>query len=359
MIERIKKFKIPVQKLRINEPIPYTLLDEADRVMLFAGQVLTEPFLRFLENRGVYHVVAEIVENGQEQIARQDVSQALKEVTLHNLEETMNRLVQDKPVSLKPVKDSVWEIIREIMNHHELVVPIAQLKKHDDLTFTHSLNVAIIALLIGRYLDLSEDEMVTLGLGAMFHDLGKLKIPLEILAKSDRLTDREFQTIKLHPLFAKKLLDEKTDLSEGVKQVVFQHHEKKNGTGYPLGVKYRGIAPLAAIVSVADIFDALTSNRPYRQAIPVPEALEYLMGNAGYTLDEKAVRTFIHHLSPFQIGDEVLLSSGERARVVGINHHVLFRPLVRIVNKSEEGERVPVSEIDLSRNLTLTILSSQ
>lgn len=357
-MKRVRKIRIPLKKLQAGAVTPYTLLDESDQVILITGRVVSELLLRKLKQRGMHHVVAEIVENEKHTVAAQDISPEIKTLALDRLEDTLTSLSRHQPTSLMAIEDSVHDITREVIEHQELVIPISQLQKHNDYTFTHSLNVTVIALLLGKYLNLNEKNLVALGMGAMFHDLGKLSIPLDILDKPGKLTDPEFQIMKQHPLFAQEILDENTNLSDQIKNVVAQHHEKTNGTGYPLGITHRNMDCLSCVVAVADVYDALTSNRSYRQAMPVAEALEYLMGNAGLTLDERVVIAFVRHLSPYQVGEEVLLSTGDYARITGINPIIPFRPVVTIEGDLHEGGTTPAREIDLSRNLTTTIVAS-
>lgn len=354
---RIKKVNIPVSKLEVGEILPFNLLDSRERILLRRGQIVTPEFMERTKEEGYSSFLAEIWEEDKELVAREDISLEIKKKTLENMQEILEDLSQGKTTSIVPLGQNVSQMAEEVKAHKELVIPLIQLKKHDDLTFTHSLNVAVISLFIAKFLGLKDEELANLGLGALLHDLGKLVIPPEILNKPSKLSEEEYEIVQKHPLSAKNILDEKTQLSEKVKEIPLQHHEKIDGSGYLFHLTKKEISILSRIVAVADVYEALTSNRPYRKSLPIPEVVEYLMGNAGYKLDDKVVGAFIRHLSPYQVGDLIKLSTGEEAVVSRINPVLPFRPIIRIKKRDEQGNVYFSEEIDLSYSLTLTIIS--
>ena len=356
-VYRIKKVNIPISKLEVGEVLPFNLLDSRERVLLKRGQVVTPEFMEKIKEEGYSSFLAEIWEEDEELVAREDVSLETKKKTLENMQEILEDLSQGKATSIVPLGQNVSQMAEEVKAHKELVIPLIQLKKHDDLTFTHSLNVAVISLFIAKFLGLKDEELTNLGLGALLHDLGKLVIPPEILNKPSKLSEEEYEIVQKHPLSAKNILDEKTQLSEKVKEIPLQHHERIDGSGYPFHLTKEEISIFSRIVAVADIYEALTSDRPYRKALPIPEVIEYLMGNNGYRLDDRVVTTFIRHLSPYQVGDLIKLSTGEEAVVSRINPILPFRPIIRIKKRDEQGNVYLSEEIDLSYSLTLTIIS--
>lgn len=355
-VRGIRTEKISVRQLEVGQVLTTTLLDGKGQILLGKGKRVTQAFLDRLKTRGQDYIFAEVLEEVTIETPVEDVSLETKQKTLNDLEETLTLLNQGKEVPTDPLEQDVQKILQEVKAHQELVIPITQLKKHDDFTFTHSLNVSIIATFIGKFLGLREEAIQTLGLGALLHDLGKLHIPPEILHKSQPLTPEEREVIQQHPAVARKILDEQTHLSGMVKNIALQHHEKIDGSGYPRHLFGRDISFLAQITAIADIYEALTSDRPYRKALPIFEVVEYLMGNAGYKLDEKVVSTFVSHISPYQVGDVVRLSNGEEAVVSRLNPILPFRPFVRIRTLSPDGKVVLSEEIDLSRSLILTIV---
>ncbi len=354
---RIKKIEIPLSELEIGEILPFTLLNYQDQVLLGRGRIITSEFMEKLKKDGYSSIVAEILEEDEGLVAKVDISPEIKKETLENLQGVLEDFSRGKTPSIVPLERNVSQMTEEVKAHKELVVPLIQLKKHDDLTFTHSLNVAVISLFIAKFLNLDGGELTNLGLGALLHDLGKLLIPPEILNKPSKLNEKEYEIVQKHTLFAERILDEKTQLPEEVKKVPLQHHERIDGSGYPFHLTKEEISIFSRIVAVADIYEALTSDRPYRKALPIPEVIEYLMGNNGYRLDDRVVTTFICHLSPYQVGDLIKLSTGEEAVVSRINPTLPFRPIIRIKREDERGKIYFSEEIDLSHSLTLTIIS--
>ncbi|MGC8778543.1 MAG: HD-GYP domain-containing protein [Candidatus Caldatribacteriaceae bacterium] len=351
---RIKK--IPIAQFEPGQVLTFTLLDEKGQMLLGKGKQVTLPFLEKLKTRGQEYVFIEVLEEVETIAAKEDVSFETKQKTLDDLQETLTSLSRGKEVPIQPLEQDVRKIIQEVKSHRELVIPIIQLKKHDDFTFTHSLNVSILATFIGKFLGLGEEEIRILGLGALLHDLGKLNVPSEILNKPQPLTQEEYAIIQQHPVIARKILDEQTRLAGNTKSVALEHHEKLDGSGYPRRLWGNDISFLAQITAVADIYEALTSDRPYRKALPVFEVVEYLMGNAGYKLNDRVIGIFVNHISPYQVGDVVRLSNGEEAVVTRLNPIFPFRPFVRIRKPAPDGTVVLSEEIDLSRSLVLTIV---
>ena len=135
----------------------------------------------------------------------------------------------------------------------------------DNYTFLHSVDVCIYSIIIGKKLGYGKEPLMTLGMGAILHDIGKCKVPVEILQKPDRLTDEEFHTMKLHTVYGYEIIKNSYQLSTKIANIAFQHHEKWDGSGYPMGISQIDIDPLSRIVALADVYDALTSDRVYKK----------------------------------------------------------------------------------------------
>lgn len=240
---RIKKVKIPLSELKAGELLPFTLLNPQDQVLLSRGQIITSEFVEKLKEDGYSSVLAEILEEDEGLVAKEDISPEIKKKTLENMQEILEDLSRGETPSIVPLEQNVSQMAKEVKAHEELVIPLIQLKKHDDLTFTHSLNVAVISLFIAKFLGLKDEELIHLGLGALLHDLGKLLIPPEILNKPSKLSEKDYEIIQKHTIFAKNILDEKTRLPERVKEIPLQHHERIDGSGYILGMRNNMVPP--------------------------------------------------------------------------------------------------------------------
>ena len=164
---------------------------------------------------------------------------------------------------------------------------------HDYATFTHSANVAFYCGMLGAELGFSKEEIQCITTGGLLHDLGKLEIGEEILCKPGRLDESEFRLIKMHPLLGFRKLVHRTDISEAQLMMAYQHHERLDGTGYPVGQMTDGIHPWAKICSIVDVFEALTSQRPYRSPMPHSKAIAVLQRDSGTAFDPEILQCWI------------------------------------------------------------------
>ncbi len=190
--------------------------------------------------------------------------------------------------------------------------------------------MGILALTLGIGYGLNRNDLYDLTLGCMLHDTGKIFIPMDILNKSKKLNGNEFDIIKGHCEKGFRYLRDNTDLSPRVRIIALQHQERFDGSGYPQGLKGSEINKLAQISAVADVYDALTSDRPYRSALSPHEAIEYIMASGGTHFDTNMVKTFLKKIIPFPVGTVVELSNGFIGTVEKINENMILRPTLKI-----------------------------
>lgn len=233
---------------------------------------------------------------------------------------------------LEQTKRQVDDIIDEILNNKHTLVNIIDLKVFDDYTYYHSVNVAVLSIIIGVRLKLTRDKLYELGMSAILHDIGKVFIAKELLNKKEKLTEEELNTIREHPKLGYNYLKEKYSLPFSVYQAIYQHHEKYNGKGYPLGLRGKKINLYGKIIAIADVYDALTSDRSYRKAISPSDAYEYIMGQAGISFDVDLVTIFTRSIAAYPVGTFVKLSNGLIGLVVKNNSDFILRPKVKIIN---------------------------
>ncbi len=219
------------------------------------------------------------------------------------------------------------DLMKAITENEAIAVDISTLKVSDEYTFKHSVDVATMAMIVGKRHGLNEQEVYELGISGLLHDVGKSKIPNEILNKASRLSDEEFEMMKQHSVFGYSILKEKNDLSNPIKLGVLQHHEKMNSKGYPMGVSSDKINLFARIISVADIYDALVTERPYKKPFSPRDAVEMIMSMTA-ELDINVMRSFLESVILYPVGTNVELSIGETARVIENNQKYVLRPKV-------------------------------
>ncbi|MDE7300474.1 MAG: HD-GYP domain-containing protein, partial [Lachnospiraceae bacterium] len=196
-----------------------------------------------------------------------------------------------------------------------------------EYTFKHSVDVATMSMIVAKRYGFSSQQVYEIGIAGLLHDIGKSQIPNEVLNKAGRLTNEEFALMKQHSVLGYRILAEKDDLSNNIKMGVLQHHEKINGKGYPMGVDESKISPFARIISVADIYDALVTERPYKKPFSPRDAVEMIMSMTS-ELDIKVMRCFMESVILYPVGTDVALSNGENARVIENSQISALRPKV-------------------------------
>jgi len=221
--------------------------------------------------------------------------------------EVEQRLRQNAPLPVEQINTLIDEFVDKVVTLKGTTLNLVELKNYDDYTYTHSLNVALLSLLMGKKLGYNEDQLKILGVGGMLHDIGKIRIPLEILNKPDRLTPKEFEIMKRHPVYGFEMV--KDVYSRFVQSIVLYHHEKVSGTGYPLGKKGSEMGEMAQVASLCDVFDAITSARPYKPAQPFWYALLCIYREQGKSFLPRLAQTFVKEL-PQYLGDAPIFARG-------------------------------------------------
>lgn len=218
-------------------------------------------------------------------------------------------------------------LVNSIMENEAVALNIDTLKFSDEYTFQHSVDVATIAMLIAKNSQMPEAEIQKIGMAGLLHDMGKSQIPNEILNKAGKLTEEEFAIMKNHSLYGYQILKEKGSIPQEVLMGVLQHHEKLNGRGYPMGVAADKISPYAKILSIADIYDALVTERPYKKGFSQQDAIEMIMAMTD-ELDITYMRSFLSIVILYPVNSVVTLSNGEKAKVLKNNPQYPMRPKV-------------------------------
>ena len=228
----------------------------------------------------------------------------------------------------------------------DLINEVVKEQKVEDYLFNHSVNVAIIGNLIGKWFDLGKEDIKILPLGGLAHDIGKLKIDKKILDKPEKLTEEEFEEVKKHPSYSHKILTEMGYNEEKLLRAVTLHHEREDGTGYPLGIKSKNIPIHSKIIAIADIFDAMTSNRVYDKKMNIFKVMEKFQKETFGKLDYKMVTLFIKKFLEFYIGSEVTLNTGDKAKILNFNSFEITKPILMTgEEKIIDTSRVRTEEI--------------
>lgn len=270
------------------------------------------------------------------------------------VKEAMGNIYLNDVLAKKALK-VVNKLIEELIENEEIVISLDKLRKIDDYTLEHSVNVCILSLVIGITMGIEYKELVDLGLGAILHDIGKMMVPKSILNKPGPLTINEYKIIKNHTTYGYDILKNNKIISEKAAQVALNHHERLDGNGYPLGKKEKQINLYARIVAISDVYDALTSDRVYKKKIEAHKALEYICKMVGTQFDNEIVKKLISCIGIYPMGSIVKLNTNEIGLVVDINKIRPTKPIIRII-LDEKGNRLQnYIEVDTNRNLDIRI----
>ena len=267
---------------------------------------------------------------------------------IDNLKTQLNKISTEKGEIDEDelLKDSE-QLLSTYTNRLQMFDMIHSLKAIDDLTYTHSMNVALVASIIGQWLHLSQEDVRTITLCGLLHDIGKIIITDDILYKPGKLTDEEFEIMKSHVNLGYDILKEK-NIDARVKEACLLHHEKCNGTGYPFGIESDKIPVYAKIIAVADIYDAMTSNRAYRGAVCPFTVIRMMEQECFSTLDPSITLPFLRNVVTSYLHTNVKLSDGTIGEVMLVNEMNLSRPTIAC-----DGKFIDLSK---ARDLTITAI---
>jgi putative nucleotidyltransferase with HDIG domain len=236
----------------------------------------------------------------------------------------------NKEIPVTEIENTILPTVQKISNDTNIFNLFEAVRAKDDYTHQHNIGVGVLATLIGKWLKISGDDLATLSLAAILHDVGKVKIPIDLLNKEGKLTIEEYKIIQQHTVLGYQMLRETPDLSHQIAYVALQHHEKEDGSGYPLGLKGNKIDLFSKIVTVADIFHAMSSKRPYHEPIPFHSIIKQMKQGIFGELEPQVVSVFLRNITRKLVGTQVVLMDGRIGEIVYINPHDEFKPMVKI-----------------------------
>jgi len=276
---------------------------------------------------------------------------------VETIEEISHEIKFGKLSSLKVARLSIERFFYEMENNPERFLNLLVLKNYDQYTYYHSINVGILSMYLTRKLGYNHIYTQDIAMAGFLHDLGKIKIPAKIVNKNGPLTLEEFQVMKRHPIHAYNLIKDDQTISTFIKKSVLFHHERWNGSGYPLKLKEDSIGNFASIVAVSDVYDALTTDRPYKKALSINDALIYILKKSEIYFNPFVAIRFVNEMSKmnkiaslFPEGAYVLLNTGETAYINKKDKEYSLRPeLLILKNFQNKPLRTPI-QLDLKRD---------
>ena len=347
--------RVSLEYLEPGMKIGRTIYSTDGRPLLVAGMVLNTHYIKRLIDYGIGSVF--IKDDMFDEIEEPPdlISEQTRLESVRTVKELFHNLESKKRINLQGVKKTVKNLIDEVLSNREILVNFADIRNFDDYTFSHSVQVCVLSIITGISLGLDHIKLKDLATGALIHDIGKTRVDRELLNKPGDLTTEEFIEIKRHAERGFEILRANQDISLLSAHIAYQHHERWDGNGYPRGLREQEIHLYSRIVAVADVFDALVADRPYRKAYSTSQAISLMRRMSGSQFDPGILESFLVIVAEFPIGTVVALSSGEIGVVVDTNREKPILPVVRVIFSKRLKPLSVVKEIDLTKDASVHI----
>ncbi|WIF94708.1 HD-GYP domain-containing protein [Caminicella sporogenes] len=359
---------VPLSAVKEGTFLGQTLYNNQGKILLNKGTKLTSRYISKIREHGFYTIY--IIDKYSEQELEDIIKPQIRRKAIDTIRSIYNnfsimhqsninsfkkkKLKKESESNIDMIQEMTKAIVDDIFSQPNLLINLVDIKNVDSYTYYHCVNVGILALTLGIGYGLNRNDLYDLTLGCMLHDIGKIFVPKEVLNKKSKLTDEEFELIKEHCEKGFLYLRENTDIGPRPRIIVLQHQERYDGSGYPNSLKGDDINLLAQIASIADVYDALTSDRPYRKALPPHEAIEYIMGSGGSYFNMALVKTFLKKIIPFPVGTVVKLSNGFIGTVEQINSEMILKPVIKIFRNKAEDISPFLCDLSREKNIVIT-----
>jgi putative nucleotidyltransferase with HDIG domain len=338
--------KMHISQCSERQVLAQDVRDRQGGFLLPRGTPLNDYIIKKLEELGVEYV----------RVSNREKSSELSYINCQAFEkrykssvDEVRRLALELTKGKKTHISTINRMTRTIANAGEepkhVIKCLGSIRDTDDYTYYHCLNVAFYATMIAGWLNLVRDDINITVEAALLHDLGKTQISKELLNKREKLNFHEMEEIKKHTIYGYRMIEKNIHIPEEIKDVVLMHHEREDGSGYPLGLGGEKLSIYAKIVAVADVYDAMTSDRPYKNAMTPFDAFEQFSSTCKDTMDMHIVNTLLYNMSRYYIGSRVLLSNGQTGNIVYIPPDSICKPIV------DTG----VAFLDLSREKGISV----
>ena len=323
---------VPIKYIREGMILGKTLYGDNAEVLLRREAPIFLSYVKVLIHLGYSGLY--IKDELSEDITITDVvSEELKMKTIKSVKNLMQSDIKKEEIrpAIKAIERLVGNIVDEISGNEDTMVNMIDLRVASEYTFYHSVNVCVLSIVLGMALKLGKEDLYLLGTSSLLHDMGKIYTPNKILDKPGKLNYEEFEIIKQHSEDGYKYVKENLDINSKVYMGIYEHHERYDGTGYPLNLSGENISLFGRIIAIVDVYDALISDRPYRKGVLPSEGIEYIMGFCGNMFDKHLVETFFTKVPAYPIGTCVTLSNNLIGLVVENYSCCCLRPSVRVI----------------------------
>lgn len=347
--------RVKVDELESGMVVARSIFSSDGRILLHAGVLLNQTYISRLKSINIGSVYVEDSLFPDMVQPQEPVSEETRVLTISAVKQTFEQLEKERKLNTRLVHRVVNNLLDEILTNQQVLIGLSDIRRYDDYTFGHSVNVCVLSIMSGITMHYNDIKLKELGIGALLHDIGKVYIDPDILNKTGELTREEYEEKKKHSEYGFEVLRQYPDIPLLSAHVAFQHHERYDGHGYPRKLAGDEIHEYSRIVAVADVYDALLADRPYRSSYSINQAITILKRMAGIHLDPECTTALISNIAVYPIGTIVELNTGSIGIVVDINKKWPTRPVVRIVYDRQKRRFLPAHEIDLTKMSTIII----
>lgn len=329
-----------------SETLAKDIVSNDGKVLLSAGTSISLELISKLKSLGFFNVYIE--DNRLDDIHDDKVFQKLKQNSLETLPVIFNSLTVGNTIDIKNTMDVFYSLFDYIITKDETVsANLFDIKNYDNYTYVHCIDTAMMSIFLGTALGLDKNLLKELGIASILHDIGKTKISNSIINKKAPLTKEEFAEIKKHTIYGRNILSSYDIVSENILRGVTEHHERIDGKGYPYGLKGNEINYLAKIVSLCDVFSAVSAKRCYRDKFDPQKAYDLILSSSNLNFDPEIVNVFMKTFSVYPLGCCVKLSNGIEGYVVKQNKAAPYKPVIRVLYDEFTKKSIQPFEINL------------
>lgn len=317
---------------------------------LDAADALTEAEVREEIHASIQAVAEDKTETARAVPAAEEMAAA--QAVYRDAQQIAHGFMEDvrlgRQIEVEKVGRVVGRMVDSIFRNQDVLLSLGRLRQKDEYTFQHSVGVCVLMVSFSKEMGFDRKTIDEIGVGALLHDVGKMRVPLDILNKPGRLTEEEFEVVKGHVAESDRILSETPGIGQAAVRVAGEHHERYDGSGYPRKLAGEGISIYGQMAAIVDVYDAITSDRVYHKGMEPTAALEKVIEWSRFHFKEDLARKFVQTVGIYPVGSLVRLESGLLGIVVAQGPKGLLYPLVRAVYDSRKERFIPPRDVDLS-----------
>lgn len=346
--------EVSVERLKEGDVLAKEIYTAHGKILLGKGVALTLPYINRLRDIGIYGIYIED-EFTNDVIVEDVISDQHRFDAMTAIEKSCKTIQNEKDNNAIDIKESISNVVQDILFQKDIMINLMDMRSFDNRVYFHSVNVCVLATVLGKGVGLPVDKLNELAQGALLHDVGIVNLPKEVINKRGPLTKQEQEIYQTHTMLGYELIRKKPESSIITAHMAYQHHEWTNGKGYPRQLKGTAIHPLAEIVAVADFYDCLIHGAPGIPRVLPHVACEIMMANAGVRFRHDLINAFLKYIAAYPTGYTVKLNNGETGVIVGQNKGLPTRPIVRVFDGKINLKQVRVLEYNLVQERTLFV----